>query len=207
MLYDYILNVYKPGEPIFTVDIEVEGMSHDNMRQQFKKLVDTGVINRFENGIYYIPEKTELKGYNRITPEVVASYKYIERLGVRIGYYAGFTFANQLGLTMQVPYKKEIVSNNMAAIKREVRIGNQSYIVRKPVTKVTEENYRILQLLDLIKDLDMYIDDEGVDAQERLSRYIKKSNITRDMVDKYIGDFPLKVYKNIYEMRLDYVFA
>ena len=38
------------------------------------------------------------------------------------GFYSGNTFANQLGISTQVPNKVEIVSNNMAAKVREVPI-------------------------------------------------------------------------------------
>jgi hypothetical protein len=40
-----------------------------------------------------------------------------------------------------------------------------------------------------------------------MTDYIRRFQITRDAVDRYIGFFPLKVYKSIYEMRLDNVFA
>ena len=52
----------------------------------------------------------------------VALYKYVSRGGKVDGFYSGNTFANQLGISTQVPNKVEIVSNNMAAKVREVPI-------------------------------------------------------------------------------------
>lgn len=46
---------------------------------------------------------------------MVARYKYVSRGGKVDGFYSGNTFANQLGISTQVPNKVEIVSNNMAA--------------------------------------------------------------------------------------------
>lgn len=59
MLYDYLIRQYKAGEPIFCMDIEIDGMSEVNLRQQFKVLADSGKLIRYEKGIYYIPKKTD----------------------------------------------------------------------------------------------------------------------------------------------------
>ena len=76
-------------------------------------------------------------------------YKYVSRGGKVDGFYSGNTFANQLGISAQVPNKVEIVSNNMAAKIREIPIGKRTFIVRRPVVPVNEENVYVLQLLDL----------------------------------------------------------
>lgn len=206
MLYEYLVDNYKQGEPIFLSDIIIDGISEDNMRQKFKQLTDRGLVRRYDKGIYYIPKKSRLNGDIGLSAETVARYKYIERRGRILGYYTGYTLANQLGLSMQVPIKEEIVSNNMAAITREVKIGNRSFIVRKSKIEINESNFMILQLLDLLKELDMYTDNEE-NAKEQLQAYIRNNNIKRAEVDKYIEYFPLKTYKNIYKMRLDNVFA
>ena len=50
-----------------------------------------------------------------VNADTVARYKYVSRGGKVDGFYSGNTFANQLGISTQVPNKVEIVSNNMAA--------------------------------------------------------------------------------------------
>ena len=115
------------------------------------------------------------------------------------GYYSGYTFANQMGLTTQVPYTIEIVSNQASAKCREVNLKNQKIMLRKPRTEVTKENYEILQLLDLLKDFEVYVDDDMSDASKRISAYVKKLGIRKSDIDKYIGFYPDKIYKNIYE--------
>ena len=52
-LYEYLLDNYKENEPIFLVDIQIDGMTRTNVRQQIKKLADTGKVKRFDNGIYF----------------------------------------------------------------------------------------------------------------------------------------------------------
>ena len=37
-LYEYLLKNHKPNEPIFLADLQIEGMSRANLRQQIKNL-------------------------------------------------------------------------------------------------------------------------------------------------------------------------
>ena len=47
MLYEYLKENYEPGEPIFSGDIEIPGLSEENLRYHLKKLTDDGIISRF----------------------------------------------------------------------------------------------------------------------------------------------------------------
>ena len=114
MLYEYLCSNYKPNEPIFVADVSLP-VSNVNLRQMFKILCDSGKIRRFDTGVYYIPKESRLKGGVPLGADTVARYKYISRNGRVDGYYSGYTFANQLGVTTQVPYMVEIVSNNASA--------------------------------------------------------------------------------------------
>lgn len=206
MLYQYLVEKYKPNEPIFVSDINLP-ISDGNLRQMFKNLCDDGLVKRFDTGVYYIPKESRLKGGVPLGADTVAKAKYISRNGNIDGYYAGYTFANQLGLTVQVPYVTEIVSNNASARAREINMKGKRIVLRKSRTQITKENCRVLQFLDLLKDIDTYIDCSAEDASERLMNYIRTESITRNDIDKYISQFPVKVYKNMYEMRLYNVFA
>jgi hypothetical protein len=44
-LYEYLLENYKPNEPIFLAELQIEGMSRANLRQQIKKLTDAGKVS------------------------------------------------------------------------------------------------------------------------------------------------------------------
>lgn len=206
MLLEYLEEKYEVNEPIFVGDIDLP-VSDTNLRQMFKTLCDNGKIERYDTGIYYLKGKTRLKGGVTLSADKVARYKYVARNNRVNGYYSGYTFANQLGLTTQVPYVIEIVSNQASARCREVHVKNQKIILRRPRTEITEENCSVLQLLDLLKDLDQYVDGDVKDASYRISQYVKKLGIQRSEIDKYIGFYPDKTYKYIYEMRLYDAFA
>ena len=62
-LYEYLLDNYKENEPIFLADLQVDGMTRTNVRQQIKKLTDKGKVKRFDNGIYFLPKKTIFKAW------------------------------------------------------------------------------------------------------------------------------------------------
>ena len=138
---------------------------------------------------------------------MVARYKYVSRGGKVDGFYSGNTFANQLGISTQVPNKVEIVSNNMAAKIREIPIGKRTFIVRRPVVPINDENVYVLQLLDLLKNLDMYLDESYDVAHDKVSQFVQIHGITKNDVDSYIREFPIAIFKYYYELRLDDVFA
>ena len=110
-------------------------------------------------------------------------------------------------MTTQVPYTLEIVSNAASANVRQVDVKGRKVVLRKPKTMVTAQNYRILQFLDLLKDIEVYADDTDEDVAARLAKYVKDENMKQADVDRYLPLYPDKVYKNLYEMRLYNAFA
>lgn len=206
MLYDYLIENYKAYEPIFTSHIDL-GIPGNSLRPKLKGLVDAGKLCRYDAGIYYLPGKSKLKGLVPISASTVARCKYLSQRGKVRGYYAGFTFANQMGLSLQVPYVQEIVSNEASAKVREIEIKGQKFLLRKPRTVITEENYRVLQFLDFLVDFDKYMDGSVEDIPARLVQIIKDENITKKVIDAYISLHPTKVYKNLYETGVVYAIA
>lgn len=207
MVYDYLEKNYEKGEPIFLSDLKIEGMTDENIRYHLKKLTDDGIICRFESGVYYMPKK-DIFGENAIlSVEIVAIRKYIKRHNKRVGFYSGYTLANKLGLSTQVPFTQEITSNFAPATVRKIQMKNKNYIIRKPVVLVTDENAKILQFLDCLKDIEKYAEEDMETCGKILSDYIIRNEITKTMVDKYVTYYPLKIYKALYETGVTNVLA
>ncbi len=206
MLYEYLEENYRPNEPIFVADVDLP-VTDVNLRRMFKLLCDSGKIRRFDKGVYYIPKQSRLKGGVPLGTDTVVRAKYISRKGKIDGYYSGYTFANQLGITTQVPYVVEIVSNHASARFREVDIKGRRIVLRKPRILITDQNYRVLQLLDLLSNVTQYADENITDASDYVKAYIRNEGISRDEVDRYIGNYPERIYRNLYEMRCFDVFA
>lgn len=207
MLYKYLKENYKPGEPIFSTDIEISGLSEENLRYHLKKLTDDGMICRFESGVYYIPKIDILGEKMNLSAEIVATHKYIQRKGKRVGYYSGFTLANRMGLSTQVPFTVEITSNYAPAQVRELTIKNRKFIIRRPLVEVTEDNVAVLQFLDCLKDIEKCAEEDLDICGRILSNYARRNAITKKRIDELIANYPMKIYKAIYETGVEYVSA
>lgn len=203
-LYEYLLDNYKENEPIFLADLQVDGMTRTNVRQQIKKLTDTGKVKRFDNGIYFLPKKTIFKSGSQLAPEKVLECKYLRDKDERCGYVSGLMFFNQMGLTMQVPMMYEVVSNKATNDYRETSLAKSRVIVRKPKVPVTEKNYKALQFLDMLKDVDVYSEVTGKPLQDRLYRYMDDANLSISEMEPYFAYYPDKLYKNLVETRVIY---
>ena len=205
MLYEYLKENYIPGEPIFAGDIDIPGMTEENLRYHLKKLTDSGTICRFEPGVYYFP-KTDIFGERMsLSPDTVAVHKYIMRRGKRVGYYSGYTLANRMGLSTQVPFTQEISSNFAPALVRKIKIKNRQYLIRRPVVEITEENAPVLQFLDCLKDIERCTELEPEKCGKILTEFARKNAITKKKIDMIIANYPIKVYKAIYETEVEYV--
>ena len=179
MLYEYLKGNYELGEPIFSGDISIPGLSEENLRYHLKRLTDDGILCRFEAGIYYFP-KTDIFGEKMaLTADTVALHKYVRRRGRSVGYYSGYTLANRMGLSTQVPLKEEITSNFAPAQVRELTIKNQKYILRRPVVEVTDENVAVLQFLDCLKDLERCAEEEPEVCGRILTGYAREHALTK----------------------------
>lgn len=201
MLYEYLKYKYQPNEPIFLSNLNIEGISYNNLRQQIKKLVDSGLLVRYDTGIYFIPEPSIFKSGSQLSFNRVVKEKYLlDESREQCGYISGVYFANAVGLTTQVPMKYDIVTNKATKDYREVKLAQSTIIVRKPKIEVTSANHLTLQFLDLIKDIDSLSELKGLSLNNKLRDYIQKANLEFKEIEKYLGYYPDKIYKNMYKV-------
>lgn len=201
MLYEYLKYKYQPNEPIFLSNLSIEGISYNNLRQQIKKLVDSGLLVRYDTGIYFIPEPSIFKSGSQLSFNRVVKEKYLlDESREQCGYISGVYFANAVGLTTQVPMKYDIVTNKATKDYREVKLAQSTIIVRKPKIEVTSANHLTLQFLDLIKDIDSLSELEGLSLNNKLRDYIRKANLEFKEIEKYLDYYPDKIYKNMYKV-------
>ena len=111
MLYDYLKETYGENEPIFVSDIRYNNSSTNYIQQQIKRLTDSGKLKRYDTGIYFIPGQSIFKSGPQLSRDKVIEQKYLRADGARCGYISGALFANQLGLSTQVPLVCEVVTN------------------------------------------------------------------------------------------------
>ena len=178
MIYNYILEKFEYGEPIFFS--ELPGKSKDYLRQQIKKLVDNGNLERLYNGVYYLPYTTILGTKGRISIK-------------------GLQLANQYGFTTQNPSCYEICSNEATTGYRRQEVDGNTLIIYRPVKEVNEENRASLQFLDLMSEIDKYCEISDDEKIRKIKKFVDINNVDFKMVKEYLPFYPDKVYRNIYE--------
>jgi len=202
MLYNYIKDHYKQAEPIFLSDLLRMNINELVLNQQLKELCEKGSLQKYDEEVYFIPKKSKLNLAVGPNADMVARYRFISKGDNVDGFYAGNTFANQIGISVQVPYVIEIVSNNVSD-DGEVLIGNRRFVVRKPVVPITKENVHVLQMLELLAKLDTYLDCSYEEAKEKFAEYISVCGITKSDVELFIKEYPKSTFKYYYELELD----
>ena len=201
-VYQYLTDNYKENEPIFLSNISIPGIKAVSVRQQMKKLTESGKIKRFDTGIYYIPRKTIFKSGSTLSVDEVIRRKYLVDGERQCGYLSGLMFANKLGLTTQVPMVYEVCSNKATTEYRDMQIGNFRLILRRPFAEVTSQNVNELQFLDLMREVVDVSEIEGLELTDRLISYLKAKDITFDSLRLYLPYYPDKIYKNMFEVGL-----
>ncbi len=197
MVYDYIIANYKNGEPIFLS--ELPGESKDYLRQEMKKLVDEGKLERLYNGVYFLPYVTILGTKGKVSIEKYIEKKYLTVNGTTSGYITGLGLANKYGFTTQNPAFYEVCSNEASTKQRKQEIDGNTIVIYKPVTDVTKENEKALQFLDLMATLDRYSEINGEELVNKLKKYVKLVSLDFSIVKMYLSLYPDRVYRNIYE--------
>jgi predicted transcriptional regulator of viral defense system len=191
-----LIKKYDYNEPIILKDVKLNGVSDDNIRQIFSRLVKSGQIERYDQGVYYIPKVTPL-GKTKIPAKKVYEKKFISDRKSTFGFYTGLALQNAIGLTTQVPNTIEIVTNREKSRRRELAVGNQKLRLRRARTTVTSRNVKALQLLELMNSLDAK--QLSVKDKQVLITYVRSQNISKNDVMPYIRIFPAKVSKNLFE--------
>ncbi len=175
-LIDKYVNKYDIGTPIYSKDIceYVLTLYYTNVN------VINEYINRYEEkhddfiryrkGIYYRAVKTPF-GFSKIDYNKLINDLYLCDIDQVYGYISGPTLANKIGLTTQMPKEEYIVTNNNRVVSD---IDNIKLI--KPPVIVTRDNYKILQVLDLLLNkYDVYYDCEN--PNKVIYNYIIDNNI------------------------------
>ncbi len=202
LINEYISSV--PARmPIFTKDIFdfakkkvpdlKKGVLNEYITRYMKKHSE---FTRYKKGIYYKTVETPFGKAGIKYSELIKRF-YIEDGKNIIGYETGPSYMNKLGLTTQMSACTYIATQKERAT---VALETGSICLLKPIIEINRENYRYLQLLDVIENK------SGVVIEN--SNY---KNILRNEIFKYSLEFEKmlgyaqyydsnKLYKKIAEL-------
>lgn len=207
MLKEYLEKTYGYNEPIFISDIQLEGMNDNALRQYFKRMTKSGVLERFDTGVYYLPRASRLLKKSYLDPMKVIIRKYIKSDSEVYGYFSGATFANQIGLTTQMPAVLEIVTEKEATKGRIVSVGTQSVRLKRPAVSVTSENAGLLQFLDLVAQAEKYSELSESETRACLQNYARKQAYSRELLFQVLPAVTGSTAKKLIEWGLIYEFT
>lgn len=207
MLKAYLMENFGYNEPIFLNDLSVEGLSENAVRQSVKRLVANGFLERYDSGIYYIPKQGGLLGKSYLDPSLVIMRKYVQNKSETYGYITGISFANQLGLTTQMPAIIEVVTNRESTNGRLITIGNQKVRVKKPTVTISDSNVELLQLLDSIGQAEKYTELSMEETIETMISYVKQKRFTKEQLSEVSSIITGATAKKLIEWGMIYEFA
>ena len=207
MLKTYLLEYYGYNEPIFLNYLSVDDVSDNAVRQTVKRLVASGFLKRYDNGIYYIPKNGSLLGKSYLDPSMVIMRKYVENKYERYGYVTGLSFANQLGLTTQMPAVMELVTNRESTNGRMIMVGNQKVRVKKSSIPVSETNAELLQLLDIVGQAEKYTELTIKETINILITYMRKKKFTKKQLSEVTAALTGATAKKLIEWGMIYEFT
>ena len=202
ILIDYLLKKYGTNKPIITEELSIPEISYDNLRKQLSRYNSQGILEKYSQGVYYIPKETIL-GRSTLSIDDVINRKYIANDNDIYGFYSGLSFYNKIGISTQVPFVYEIVTNKEKSRVREITLKNQKIILRKPYVKINKNNYLENQFLDFINNANSNDLSDNIDV---LKKYIKDNNLNKNVILDLIAYYPSKTSKKLIESRLLYEF-
>lgn len=184
ILIQYI-NGQESEQPILTEQITryvVEQTGLDNtavkkaVNVNMTRLEKTGCIARVAKGVYCRRIKTAF-GYYTPDRETLFCRQLLFDMDGVIGYETGLSALNRIGLVSQMPNHRCIATNLYTKkVPSDICIE-----IRKPSTYVNGTNYRYLQLLDVVQNLDSAPVDAAKPA-EVIRGVARELNLNTDML-------------------------
>lgn len=206
ILIKYI-DEYPYDEPIFIEEIKdyFKKIIQNNFETTFKsiyvyinRLVKENKLSQFVKGIYYKPTKG-IFGSKPLNINKVIEKKYICDKNGKKGYFTGAYLFNKLGLTTQIPKEILIVTNECPNFN-DYNNKNLGVTIRKPKTPVTEDNYKYLQLFDILMNRDN-IKIEVDNEKEIIYKFIEDNQLNLEKIFEYANKINnLKPIIRLYEL-------
>lgn len=188
MVVEVLKKQYRPCEPIVLSDVKWLKLSPGALRQCFKRMSDQGIVKRYMNGVYYLPDKGKIPSI-----EDVIAGMYIGNKKRIFGYYSGCAFAKKLGATEREDECPVIVTNKENSRGRYRTIAVRKVYLKKPYITITRDNADIVAVLDFIREWDVFSDLNETDTFIKIKEYMKRQNIGKKELLDVAVYFPNKV--------------
>ena len=186
-IHDLIRN-WPTGKPITTVAAAANladafGIDMKDAKKvtnvNIKRLTDKGELFRVQKGIYGIVKDTLFGKFTPSTDEVMTEL-FLRNGNKTIGYIAGPTLLNAIGLCTWLPKERHITTNDF---RRKMPDGTLIRVY-KPTLSVNDDNVRYLQAIEAFNAMEKYpIDAERPD--DILREMLRTNNINNEKLIWY----------------------
>ncbi|MCW3789394.1 DUF6088 family protein [Plebeiibacterium sediminum] len=165
------INKMPEGEAFGYLDLGISKKDFITAAKALERLQSAGVIKKVSKGKFYKPKQTV---FGELEPDYNNQLNtYLFQNGKRIAYVTGISLYNQMGLTTQVANQISIASR----IKRiYINRGALKADAVKSYADVTESNYKLLGILDALKDIKKIPDGNIENSIKLLTSLIKQQN-------------------------------
>lgn len=202
-LYEYIEKKYKYSEPFLLKEL-YEGFPDVNqgtIRESVRRLLDQEKLIKSKNGVYGLPDPNRILKTAVLNSEDALNKKYIKSEdGSVIGYRSGFYIANALRLTTQTSSDLVIYSNEVSKKKRTIKVKNMRVIINQSRVRVTNKNYKLLQVLDLFVDFNKFSEYSLNDSKEKISHYLYELDLSNEEIEHIVEAYPKDAQIQFYKL-------
>ena len=155
-------------------ELGIDPQEYTAAAKALERMIKKGVISRASTGLFYKPKKTAFGMLRPNEEELLKPYLFSK--GKRIAYITGNALYNRMGLTTQVPKTIKVASMNK---RIATKIGSVQVKPVKSYVEVTDDNYSLLELLDVLKDFKKITDSDKEQALRFMLQKMKELSSTK----------------------------
>lgn len=141
------INCIPEGTTFKYQQLDIEPDEYSAAAKAIERLIARETIKRVSTGLFYKPKKTVFGELRPKEEELIKPYLFIH--GKRIAYITGTALYNRMGLTTQVPKTIKVASKGM---RISISAGSVQAKPVKSYIDVSDDNYKLLEILDVLKD-------------------------------------------------------
>jgi hypothetical protein len=177
------------GEPFGYADLGISANNFLSAAKALERFQKKGLIKKVSKGMFYIPEKTVFGELGPSSNKIFEKYLFED--GKRVAYETGYSLYNKLGLTTQMAFRIKVATKK-SLIKINQGLLQVSSV--KSYVDITEENYQLLGLLDVLKDINRIPDCSVKQAVKRMNAIIKGLSLKeKKELIRYAFFYPARV--------------
>ncbi len=165
------VNSIQPGRIFKYSDLGISRNEYRAAAKTLSRLVKEKAVKRLSTGVFYKPRTTAFGELGPSENEQLRPYLFNGRK--RIAYVTGPALFNRLSLTTQVPKDIDLAGK----LKRPIlKVGNMKIRFVKSYADVSRKNYKLLEILDVLKDFKKIPDLNKGSAIKRIKALISELN-------------------------------